>query len=97
MMVVNSALVSGCDAGGTCAAERSFGLRAGGDSPSVGRGREPPGVAAPVAGVAKAPADPKDWGMFGNAPLAVIESYPIDDARVDGWQYSCVCVCVCVR
>ena len=91
-MVVNSALVSGCDAGGTSAVERSFGLRAGGDSPSVGGGREPPGVAAPEAGVAKAPADPKDGGTFGNAPLAMFDMYPIDDARVDGWQYSCVCV-----
>ena len=90
MIVVNSALVSGCDVGGTCAVGRSLGLRAGGDSPSVGGGREPPGVAAPVAGVAKAPADPKYGETFGNAPLAMIESYPIDDADVDGWQYSCV-------
>ena len=48
-MVVNSALDNGCVIGGTCAVEQSFGLRAGGDSPGVGGGREPPGVSAPAA------------------------------------------------
>ena len=90
-MVVNSALDIGCVAGGTCAVERSFGLRAGGDSPSAGGGREPPGVVAPWAGSAKAPANPKDGRTFGNAPLAMFDMYPIDDVDVDGWQYTCVC------
>ena len=89
--MVNSAFDIGCVAGGTCTVERSFGLRAGRDSPSVGGGRKPPGVVAPWAGGAQAPDNPKDGGTFGNAPLAMFDRYPIDDADVDGWQYTCVC------
>ena len=84
MTVVNSAFVIGCTAGGTSAVARSLGLRAGGDVPSVGEGRAPVGVVAPTAGVAKAPANPKDWGTFGNAPLAMFDMYPIDGEDVDG-------------
>jgi hypothetical protein len=95
MTVVNSAFDIGVAVGGTGAVARSFGLRAGGDSPSVGGGREPPGVVAPWAGAATAPANPQDWGTFGNAPLAMFDRYPIDGEDVDGWRYTCVCVCVC--
>ena len=70
---------------------RTRGLRAGGDAPSVGAGR-PPGVVAPWAGGAKAPANPKDWGTFGNAPLAMFDMYPTDGEDVDGWSMTRVCV-----
>ena len=85
MTVVNSAFDIGVAVGGTGAVARSFGLRAGGDSPSVGGGREvePPGVVAPWAGAATAPANPKDWGTFGNAPLAMFDMYPTDGEDVD--------------
>ena len=68
--------------GGTCAVGRSRGLRAGGDAPSVGDGREPPGVAEEAASAA----DPKDGGTPGNAGLhsaAMFMAYANHD-----WQYS---------
>ena len=82
--MVNSAFDIGCATGGTSAVARSLGLRAGGDVPSVGEGRAlGVGVAAPWAGAATAPANPKDWGTFGNAPLAMFDMYPTDGEDVD--------------
>ena len=70
---------------GTCAVWRTCDLRAGGDTPSVGAGREAPGVADEAARAA----DPKDGGITGtrgNAGVrfaAMFMAYAFSD-----WQYT---------
>ena len=71
--------------GGTCAVWRTRGLRADGDAPNVGAGREAPGVADEAARAA----DPKDGGITGTPGNAGVRSAAMFMAYANGdWQYA---------